>query len=351
MAKERRLGRGLEALLGSAPESAETSPAGTGTALAETPRSMGNALPAPQSNPQNQGSAGGSNSATPLISVEKVRPNPFQPRREFDRKALEQLAESIDSNGLLQPIVVRKKTDGYEIIAGERRWRACKQLGWEEIPATVKSIDDRQMAEQAIIENLQRQDLNALEKAAAFKNYLKEYRCPQSELAKRVGIDRSTVANLIRLLELPEVVQQAVAEDSISAGHARALLPLGEEKAQIKFCKRIQNEGWSVRVTEQAVKELIEEADREVLAEKADEKQPNLEQRTRAEHLASLAENFRVALGTKVEVRQGAKETGRIVIHFTTEKEFSRLRELLLQPTHKIQEALEAEQAETASTE
>jgi ParB family chromosome partitioning protein len=190
-------------------------------------------------------------------------------------------------------------------------------------------VDDRQVAEMTIVENLQRKDLGPLEKAASFQEYLGRYQCTQEELAGRLSIDRSTVANLIRLLELPELVQQALREGRISAGHARALLPLGDEREQVAFCQRIKQEKLSVRATEQQVSDLIRSADREplqVVGGQTSRRRTNTRQR---DNLGALEQELRSALGTRVELRQTTKGRGRITIHFTSNDEFDRLRALL----------------------
>ncbi len=169
---------------------------------------------------------------------------------------MQSLAESISTHGLLQPVVVRRVHERYQLVAGERRLRAAIQAGWVDVPVSVVEADDRQMAELAIVENLQRKDLNALEKAASFQKYLDQYGCTQEELAGRLKLDRSTIANLIRLLELPEPVQEAIRRGKITQGHARALLPLGDEREQIEFCRRIEREGMNVRQTETLVQEI-----------------------------------------------------------------------------------------------
>ena len=173
-------------------------------------------------------------------------------------------------HGLIQPLLVRRAGQRFQLIAGERRLRAAIKAGWTEIPVRVREADDRQMAELAIVENLQRKDLNPLEKAASFDRYLEEYQCTQEELAGRLSIDRSTIANLIRLLELPGTVQDAIRGGTVSQGHARALLPLGDESEQVAFCQRIQKEGLSVRAVEQLVQEQIHsgESDRKPVAGK-----------------------------------------------------------------------------------
>ncbi|MEN6452521.1 MAG: ParB/RepB/Spo0J family partition protein, partial [Thermoguttaceae bacterium] len=204
--------------------------------------------------------------ATGRVNVRQIDSNPSQPRQEFDRKELQSLAESISTHGLLQPVVVRRVRDRYQLVAGERRLRAAIQAGWTDVPVNVIDADDRQMAELAIVENLQRKDLNALEKAASFQKYLDQYKCTQEELAGRLKLDRSTIANLIRLLELPEPVQESLRRGQITQGHARALLPLGDEREQVEFCQRIQREGLNVRQTEAIVQETVDAIDREPLS-------------------------------------------------------------------------------------
>lgn len=306
MTKERRLGRGLEALLGKPLEDAPDKPAG-GLAADDGRVS---------------------------VSVYELEGNPFQPRRDFDEAEIDALADSIREHGLLQPVVVRRSGGRYQLVAGERRLRAAVKAGWSEVPAQVVDADDRQTAELAIVENLQRKDLNPLEKAASFQRYLECYGCTQDELARRIQIDRSTIANLIRLLELPEQVQQSLRLGAISQGHARALLPLGDEREQVAFCQRIIEEGLSVRATEAQVQEAIRAADTEPLAVVTREGQRRPAGRIRNEHLASLEQELRSTLGTKVDIRQGAQGRGRIVVHFNSYEEFERLRGYLCGEAH-----------------
>ncbi|MHC4178707.1 MAG: ParB/RepB/Spo0J family partition protein, partial [Planctomycetota bacterium] len=193
-------------------------------------------------------------------------------------------------------------------------------------PANVVEADDRQTAELAIIENLQRKDLNPLEKAAAFQRYLEMYVCTQEELAARLRLDRSTVANLIRLLELPDPVQDEIRQGKITQGHARALLPLGEEREQIEFCRRIQREGLSVRQTESLVQEVIDAADGGPLRVIDPGGGKPRSRRTPSEHLAALEQELRAALGSKVTITHNARGRGRLVIHFRSHEEFERLR-------------------------
>jgi len=268
------------------------------------------------------------------VAISEIRTNPFQPRRDFDPEEITALADSLRQHGLIQPILVRRAADGYQLIAGERRLRAALEAGWTEVPVQIREADDRQMAELAIVENLQRKDLNPLEKAASFEQYLERYRCTQEELASRLNIDRSTIANLIRLLELPAEVQEAIRAGRITQGHARALLPLGDEREQVAFCERIQAEGLSVRATEQTVQDQIHTGDVGPLGVVVPEgaSKPTSKSRGRSQNLTSLEQELRAALGTKVTIRQSSKGRGKIVIPFASNEEFERLREYLCGP-------------------
>ena len=335
MTKERRLGRGLEALLGRP---------------IDRPKSEGQppASPAPASDPAAEGAEAAPATDRPTLrpfpaanepeepaadsgfqlSVYEIDSNPFQPRRDFDEAEIQQLADSLKEHGLLQPLVVRRVGNRYQLVAGERRLRAAIKAGWKEVPARLKEADDREMAELAIVENLQRKDLNPLEKAASFQKYLQRYGTTQEELARRLNIDRSTVSNLIRLLDLPETVQDALRRGRITQGHARALLPLGDEARQNEFCQRIQSEGLSVRAIESLVHETLHAAPDGETASSNDGTTSSggtSPRAARSEHLAALEQQLRGALGTKVELRQTAKGRGRIVIHFSSHEEFDRL--------------------------
>ncbi|OHB81034.1 MAG: hypothetical protein A2W31_10450 [Planctomycetes bacterium RBG_16_64_10] len=317
MSRERRLGRGLEALLG-------RPPAEIGT-VAETGLTTEQAT---------------ADHGLLQVSVYEIDRNPYQPRRDFDDQTIRELCQSIEEHGMLQPIIVRRVADRFQLIAGERRLRAATAVGWTHVPVQVREADDRQVAELAIVENIQRKDLNPLEKAASFQLYLEQYQCTQEELARRVNVDRSTIANLIRLLELPEPVQQAVRDGSISQGHARALLPLGDQREQIAFCQRIQREGLTVRATEDQVREMIRATDAEPLSLVGMGQPPSPPRRTRSEHLAGLEQELRSALGTRVDLRQSSRGHGRMVIHFKSNDEFERLRAHLLGavfPRHQSQ--------------
>jgi ParB family transcriptional regulator, chromosome partitioning protein len=271
-----------------------------------------------------------------MVSVELIEHNPNQPRQEFDPDEIRRLAESIAEHGLLQPVVVRRVDDHYQLIAGERRFRAAKQAGWVDVPVNVIDADDRQSAELAIVENLQRKDLNALEKAASFQRYLQEYGCTQDELAGRLKLDRSTIANLIRLLELPESVQDAIRRGKITPGHARALLPLGDEREQTAFCERIQKEGLNVRQTEEVVQQTIAEADRTGLNVVVRDGGQTTPRRRQSEHLAALEQEFRAALGLRVKITHNARGRGKLVVHFANHDEFEQLRAQFCGPATSI---------------
>ena len=274
--------------------------------------------------------AGEPNSLPPAnptrVGISQIDSNPCQPRQDFNKAELESLGESLLRHGLLQPVVVRKVDDRYQIVAGERRYRAAVEVGWTDMPVQVTEADDRQMAEMALVENIQRKDLNAIEKATSFQRYLEQYGCTQEELASRLNMDRSTVANLIRLLELPQPVKDAVRLAKITQGHARALLPLGDEREQIEFCQRIQTDSLSVRNTEAMVQETIQAADDKLLNVIGRDGTTSRTQKKTNEHIAALEQEFRLALGTKVKITHNARGRGKLVVHFTSHEEFERLK-------------------------
>jgi len=268
------------------------------------------------------------------LNCDSIERNPYQPRQVFDEAEIADLADSIRTHGILQPLVVRRSGEHFELIAGERRLRAAQAADWRQVPVQIRDVDDRQLAELAIVENVQRKDLNAIEKAESFQRYLDQYQCTQEELASRIQIDRSTVANLIRLLELPAEVKQLVQDGTISNGHARALLPLGDEQEQISFAQRIKKEGMSVRATEQGVQERIrslDSGDQLRIVDAEGNSRPVA--RPRNEQIASLEQELRMALGTKVDLSQTAKGKGKVTIHFASHEEFDRLRQIMTAAT------------------
>ena len=339
MSKERRLGRGLEALLGRAGiEPAAAAPATEGSAaVASRPAGTGLGSNAARLilHAAEEAEEAAASLPTNDLPVTIVDPNPWQPRTVLGDADLAELADSLREHGLVQPIVVRARGDRYQLIAGQRRLAAARKLGWERVPARVLEVNDRQMAEIAIVENLQRRDLDALEKAASFKHYLATWGCTQEELAKRLSIDRSHVANLIRLLELPESVQQKLREGKLSMGHARALLPLGDEAEQVRLAERVTAEGLSVRAVETEIQELVRR-------DEAEESDPDLDPAVDGEpvapkrksgrpatrrpgQVAAVETQLRRALGVKVVVHANSRGAGRIVIPFASLDEFQRL--------------------------
>jgi ParB family chromosome partitioning protein len=263
------------------------------------------------------------------LNCDSISRNPYQPRQTFDEAEIADLADSIRAHGILQPLVVRRSGTGFELIAGERRLRAAQAADWRQVPVQIREVDDRQMAELAIVENVQRKDLNAIEKAESFQRYINQYQCTQEELAGRVQVDRSTVANLLRLLELPIDVKKMVQEGEISQGHARALLPLGDEQEQIEFARKIKKESLSVRATEQGVHDRVHTLEGDQLRIVDAEGNSRPVERPRNEQVASLEQELRSALGTKVDLSQTAKGKGKITIHFQSHEAFERLRQLL----------------------
>lgn len=310
----KRLGRGLEALLGR--PLGDAAPATVGATVAAT------AVTAPAT-----ASATAAPLAAPELPVGEIDPNPFQPRKDFDPAAIDELAASLKAHGQLQPLVVRKAGKRFQLIAGDRRLRAAKQAGLSHVKVEVVEADDQQMAELALVENLQRRDLSPLEQAASFASYLAKWKCTQEELAGRLNINRSTLANLVRLLELPETVQRALRAGTITAGHARAMLPLGDEREQLAVCQQIEKEGLSVRATEELVTELIRTADEPQTISTSGKPAPRAAavRGKRNDHLATLEQQLRASLGTKVDLKTTSNGQGKITVHFRNHAEFERI--------------------------
>ena len=328
MTRKKRLGRGLESLLNSVEVVGETPVAVIDTPapkpVATTPPPTVQTVQADPyaSAPVNNGRP--KDGAVLDISVYEIEDNPFQPRREFRESELASLAESLKDHNILQPILVRIVDGRYQLISGERRLRAAIKANWQTIPARIRTADDRLVSELAIVENLQRKDLNAIEKALSFRRYIDEHHCTQEELANRLKIDRSTIANMMRLLELPPAVRNAVSDGSISAGHARALLSLGDEDTQLMYTQRIISEGISVRGTETMVAEHLS-GNRLKPASLA----KSTTKRAPSSHIRQLETEMKMALGTKVQIKQGTREKGQIVIHYANSDEFERLKSLM----------------------
>jgi ParB family transcriptional regulator, chromosome partitioning protein len=261
---------------------------------------------------------GGSTRALPIAAI---APNPFQPRREFSEQELADLVASIRENGLLQPIVVRPAPAGsateWELVAGERRWRATTRLGWKEIPALVRDVDDRTLLVLALVENLQRAELSTLEEAEGFRRLGEEFQLNHQQIADVVGRDRSTIANSLRLLQLPPSVRQMLAEGKLTAGHGRALLGLGNDRKIADLARAAVENGWSVRDVEAQVQRVRPEK----------RKARNEKPRDPAER--ALEDELQVALDVAVKIRRSRGSSGKIEIPFRGHEEFERLFERL----------------------
>ena len=258
-----------------------------------------------------------------LININKIEPNHEQPRRNFEEDSLLELADSIKQFGVLQPLIVQKRHDYYEIIAGERRWRAAKMAGIKEIPVIIKEYTKREAVEIALIENIQRENLNPIEEAMAFKRLLTEFSLKQDEVAERVSKSRTTVTNSMRLLKLDERVQQMIVDDMISTGHARTLLAIEDHEEQYNLANKIFDEKLSVRETEKLIKEL---------------KNPKKEKEKKViEHdfiYKDLEERMKTVMGTKVHVNPKTKGKGKIEIEYYSDEELERRFELIMTVTN-----------------
>lgn len=249
------------------------------------------------------------------VDIDLLRPNRAQPRTVMDDARIEELARSIKSNGVIQPIVVRQADNGYEIIAGERRWRASQRAGLLKVPVVVRDVPDERLLAVALIENIQREDLNPIEEAQAYRRLADEYKLTQDQIAESVGKDRSSVANFMRLLKLPREVRENLAAGALSMGHARALLSLPDEQAQLRVSREVVARSLSVRETEAMVKRETEPA------APREEKQKDV-------HTRAAEDKLRFALGTRVRIARRGKG-GRIEIDFQNETELHRLYEHL----------------------
>ncbi|MFZ5624329.1 MAG: ParB/RepB/Spo0J family partition protein [Gemmatimonadota bacterium] len=290
MTETKRLGRGLEALLGKPVTREEAQATGQ---LRDLP-------------------------------IGAIRPNPFQPRRTFDETALDELARSIEASGLLQPVVVRQQGTSYELIAGERRWRAAQRLDWKTIPAVLRDADDRTLLTLALIENLQRDNLSPIDEALGYQRLLDEFGIPQAELARLVGRDRSTITNLLRLLRLPPDVQAMVHEKKLTEGHARALLALEQPAAIRRLAESAVQEGWSVREVEAKVRgDAVPGQATRPRRGKAGPHPASAEARR-------IEDALRKHLGTDVRLTAKRKGRGLLTISYYSNDDLARLLELIL---------------------
>lgn len=252
------------------------------------------------------------------VAITKVEPNRKQPRKLFDEDKLQELADSIKQFGLLQPILVQDRKDHYEIIAGERRWRAARLAGLKEVPVIIKNYSDQEIVEIALIENIQREDLNPIEEAQAYKRLLEEFNLKQDEVAERVSKSRAAVTNSIRLLKLGDRVQQMVIDDMISTGHARALLAVEDEEEQYNLAQKIFDEKLSVRDIEKMVKNLHKPVKTKKLDDKA----------LQAIYL-DIEEKLKQKLSTKVAVTSKGEGTGKIEIEFYSHEDLERILDMI----------------------
>ncbi len=254
------------------------------------------------------------------IKITEIVPGEYQPRRYFDPEKQRELVESIMEKGVIQPIIVRSHRDGYELIAGERRLRAAHEAGLERVPAIVRDVSNEDALEIGLIENIQRQDLNPMEEAEAFQQLIREFRLTQEDLSRKVGKDRSSIANSLRLLKLPKSIQEEVTKGAISMGHARAILSLDSETEQKEVCGKIVKNGISVRETEALVKKMKENVSRETLQTK--EEKPAIDIA-----MESCIEKLMQSLGTKVRISRTAKGAGKIEIEFYSQEDLDRILE------------------------
>ncbi|ANF95072.1 ParB/RepB/Spo0J family partition protein [Paenibacillus bovis] len=253
------------------------------------------------------------------IPLKELRPNPFQPRKAFDDENIQELADSIAQHGVIQPIIVRKVLKGYEIIAGERRFRASQVAGKKTIPAVVRTFSDQQVMEIALIENLQRENLNAMEVATAYQALMEEFKLTQEDLSARVGKSRSHIANFLRLLSLPEEVKEYVSRGTLSMGHARALVGIKKEDLILMLAHRAIEEGWSVRQLEEAVQNL--ETKRKDNDKDKDKKTDP--------YLVDVEQTLQSRFQTTVKIRNSSKDKGKIELNYYSRQELERLLEML----------------------
>jgi ParB family chromosome partitioning protein len=275
---------------------------------------LGRGLGALLSSPGPASASDVSTQVTVELPIDSIAPNPQQPRKDFDDKALHDLSASLSQSGVLQPVVVRRLGDGYQLIVGERRWRAAKLAGLTTIPAVVREASDAQSLELALVENLLREDLNPMEEAEAYQRLLAEFSWTQEELGQRVSRDRSSIANCLRLLKLPELIQADLRAGRLTMGHARALLSLDYPAEQLKLREEILAHSWSVRATEEGVQ--------------AQRAKPPRRQLRRSPDLAAVEDSLRVALATRVRLL-GNERAGRIEIAYSSREELDRLAELI----------------------
>jgi ParB family chromosome partitioning protein len=253
------------------------------------------------------------------VAVEKIQHNPFQPRKSFDAEEISSLSESIKSHGVLQPLVVRVVGEDYQLVAGERRLRAAQEAGVSEVPVRIVDFNDQEVLEAALIENIQRSDLNPIEKAHGFKDHLNRFGMTQEQLAQRLGLDRTSISNLVNLLELPDEVQEAVRVGQITLGHAKVLKGLTDRERQLALCREIVANGHSVRTLEGLVRDQKPES--ELKKVKGGPRKTS--------HVHAIEDELRKKLATRVQIRLKAKDKGQVIVNFDSNDDFERILEVL----------------------
>lgn len=323
--KKKGLGRGLGSLLGG-PSALNEAPAAPAANASQAPTNTTNVSKAVA--PSTSAAPVATPVAPPVdpeskiwkVAIDKLSPGQYQPRRQFDKEALQELSQSIRENGILQPIVARRISNGkLEIVAGERRWRAAQMAALHEVPVILRSFTDKEALELAIVENIQREDLNPIEEAEGYQRLIQDFKLSQQQVAEKVGKDRATVANAVRLLSLPNEVKDMIAEANLSVGHAKVLLGLPDPKKQIEMAKRVMNEKMPVRKLEKMI-QLIAKGQEE--AELSDVKSfdSNVTQRL----ISGLSEELQKIMGTKVSIDYSGSK-GKISIHFYSDDELTNM--------------------------
>lgn len=255
------------------------------------------------------------------LKTTEVEPNRNQPRKNFDEDLLEELAESIKQYGIIQPLVVKKRKDYYEIVAGERRWRAAKMAGLKQVPVIIKDYSEQEIMEIALIENIQREDLNPIEEAKAYQRLIKDYNLKQEEVAEKVAKSRTTITNSMRLLKLDERVQQMLINDLLSTGHARALLAIEDKELQYDIAKKVIDEKMSVRDIEKLIKELSTQ-------KATNEKKEELDEGTKLAY-KNMEDKIKNIIGSKVVIKTKDKNKGKIEIDYYSQDELERIVDLI----------------------
>ena len=257
-----------------------------------------------------------------MVPINQIEPNRNQPRKQFDEDAIEELADSIKQFGVIQPLIVKKRENYYEIIAGERRWRASKKAGIKKVPVIVKDYDEKEILKISLIENLQREDLNPIEEALAYQQLKSEYGLKQDEIATSISKSRTAITNTMRLLKLDERVQKMVMDNLITSGHGRTLIPIEDKEVQYQTAVKIMDEGLSVREAERIVKKMLED-------KKQNKEEASLEQQEEQRYLSFFEGKMKDILGSKVTIKNKKNQKGKIEIEYYSKDELERIIDLI----------------------